>query len=133
MGDAGGATVTAGGATITDGGVSVANTANAVVLKAFSNVASQTNTVMQVLAKETTGFDLIDARTGATDATGTSSSSKFKVTSAGAGTFAGGVTIAAGGLDVNGGDTEVLVLKATTIEGTDTTDAGSSTTGALKT
>merc|ERR1711968_181141 len=54
-------------------------------------------------------------------------------TSAGAGTFAGGVTIADGGLDVNGGDTEVLVLKATTIEGTDTTDASSKTTGALKT
>merc|ERR1719502_2133473 len=131
--DTGGATVTAGGATIADGGVSVANTANAVVLKAFSNKDSQTNTVMQVLAKETSGFDLIDAKTGATDAAGTNSVSKFKVTSAGAGTFAGGVTIADGGLDVNGGDTEVLVLKATTIEGTATTVTSSSTTGALKT
>eukprot|EP00936_MAST-01D_sp_MAST-1D-sp1_P002866 g2866.t1 len=87
-----GLTVDAGGATVSNGGAAITNEANAVVVNAYSKHTTQTAAVMQVLAKDTDGFNLIDAKTGATDAAGTNGSSKFTVDSAGAGVFSGTVT-----------------------------------------
>jgi len=86
-----GLTVDAGGATVTNGGGDITNEANAVVLKAFSKQATQTAAVLQVIAKDTNGFNLIDAQTGASDDS-TGGTSKFTVDSAGAGVFSGSVT-----------------------------------------
>merc|ERR1711968_150009 len=105
------------GLTVDSGGAGITNEANGVVVNAYSKQATQTAAVMRVLAQDTDGFNLIDAQTGATDAAGTSGTSKFSVTSAGAGTFAAGVTITTGGLGVSAGDTNVQALTATTIVG----------------
>jgi hypothetical protein len=86
-----GLTVDTGGATVANGGGSITNEANAVVLKAFSKQATQTAAVLQVIAKDTAGFNLIDAQTGAGDDS-TGGTSKFTVDSAGAGVFSGSVT-----------------------------------------
>merc|ERR1719390_291062 len=86
-----GLTVDAGGATVANGGGDFTNEANAVVLKAFSKQATQTAAVLQVIAKDTDAFNLIDAQTGAGDDS-TGGTSKFTVDSAGAGVFSGSVT-----------------------------------------
>merc|ERR1711871_1514660 len=86
-----GLTVDEGGATVTDGGAYIRNADNAVVLNVFARKNAQTNTVLQVVAKDTNGFNLIDAKTGAGD-DGSGGNSKFTVDSAGAGVFSGTVT-----------------------------------------
>merc|ERR1711871_1215476 len=86
-----GLTVDEGGATVTDGGAYIRNADNAVVLNVFARKNAQTNTVLQIVAKDDNGFNLIDAKTGSgTDGTG--GNSKFTVDSAGAGVFSGTVT-----------------------------------------
>merc|ERR1711871_481194 len=69
----------------------IRNADNAVVLNVFARKNAQTNTVLQIVAKDDNGFNLIDAKTGSGD-DGTGGNSKFTVDSAGAGVFSGTVT-----------------------------------------